>query len=169
MADGYCIISGLTKSSSKPFYLSFGQLFWKKKRAKRGRGKKHLSIHKSWVLKRWSYIKNAHYHISDFPLCQPLLTRKKGNNNNNVQNKRQVHSLIFEVIIIIFFHWEMEKGRIQPNYRLHVVCNLHLNGRKPLYYIPSTIHHLEIQRLSNLLKHGGLQLLSIISSTEKLV
>ena len=82
---------------------------------------------------------------------------------------RQVHSLIFEVIIIIFFHWEMEKGRIQPNYRLHVVCNLHVNGRKPLYYIPSTIHHLEIKRLSNLLKHGGLQLLSIISPTEKLV
>ena len=63
----------------------------------------------------------------------------------------------------------MEKGRIQPNYRLHVVCNLHLNGRKPLYYIPCTIHHLEIKRLSDLLKHGGLQLLSIISSTEKLV
>lgn len=35
--------------------------------------------------------------------------------------------------------------------------------------IPSTIHHLEIKRLSNLLKHGGLQLLSIFSSTEKLV
>ena len=63
----------------------------------------------------------------------------------------------------------MEKGRIQPNYRLHVVRNLHVNGRKPLYYIPCTIHHLEIKMLSNLLKHGGLQLLSIISSTEKLV